>query len=205
MMFFRCSPIAIRVEAIARDACAGDDPAASIADRPKPAYDSNGRTTEVFMNKHIAGLAAITAAIVAATPAPAQDRIQAGSLTCDVSAGIGLIIGSQRQVYCTFTPASPGPIEVYTGSITRIGLDLGVTAGGIMVWVVYAPSRGPAGALAGEYAGASGEASFVAGLGANVLIGGSGSTVALQPVSVQGQTGINLAAGIAGLDLRFVR
>lgn len=160
------------------------------------------------MNKHIAGLAATLAALataLAATTAFAQDRIQAGSLTCDVSAGIGLIVGSQRQVYCTFTPATPGPIEVYTGSITRIGLDLGITGGGIMVWVVYAPTRRPIGALAGEYAGASGEVSFVAGLGANVLIGGSGSTVALQPVSVQGQTGINLAAGIAGLELRFVR
>jgi hypothetical protein len=74
-----------------------------------------------------------------------------------------------------------------------------------MIWVVYAPTTRPVGGLAGEYAGASAEASFVAGLGANVLVGGSGSTVALQPVSVQGQTGLNLAAGIVGLELQFVR
>lgn len=74
-----------------------------------------------------------------------------------------------------------------------------------MIWMVYAPTARPAGALAGEYAGASAEASFFAGLGANVLVGGSGSTVALQPVSVQGQAGLNLAAGIAGLQLQFVR
>ncbi|MFY9626452.1 MAG: DUF992 domain-containing protein [Rhodoplanes sp.] len=157
------------------------------------------------MKKHIAGAGVLAAALIAATAAPAQERIQAGSLTCDVSAGLGLILGSHRQVYCTFTPAVPGPVEVYTGSITRIGLDIGATTGGVMIWVVYAPTGRPEGGLAGEYAGASAEASIVAGLGANVLIGGSGSTVALQPVSVQGHTGFNLAAGIAGLELQFVR
>ncbi|MGZ8299803.1 MAG: DUF992 domain-containing protein [Rhodoplanes sp.] len=157
------------------------------------------------MRKHIAGAGVLVAAAMTAAAALAQERIQAGSLTCDVSAGLGLILGSQRQVYCTFTPAVPGPVEVYTGSITRIGLDLGATAGGVMIWMVYSPTARPAGALAGEYAGASAEASFFAGLGANVLVGGSGSTVALQPVSVQGQAGLNLAAGIAGLQLQFVR
>jgi len=131
--------------------------------------------------------------------------MQAGSVNCDVSAGIGLILGSHRQVYCTFTPAIPGPVEVYTGSFTRVGFDIGATTGGVMIWAVYAPTDRPAGGLAGTYAGASAEASIVAGLGANVLVGGSGSTVALQPVSVQGQKGLNLAAGIAGLELQFVR
>ena len=158
------------------------------------------------MRTHIVGLGVVlAAAIMAAAPAPAQERVQAGSLTCDVSAGIGLILGSQRQVYCTFTPAYPGPVEVYTGSITRVGFDLGATTGGVMIWVVYAPTGRPVGGLAGEYVGASAEASFVAGLGANILVGGSGSTVALQPVSVQEQTGLNLAAGIAGLELQFMR
>lgn len=158
-----------------------------------------------MIKKGIAGLSVLALALVLATAAPAQERIQAGSLTCDVSAGIGLIIGSQRQVYCNFIPAVPGPIEVYTGSITRIGIDLGVTTGGVMIWVVYSSTNRPIGGLSGEYAGASAEASVVAGLGANVLVGGSGNSVALQPVSVQGQTGINLAAGIAGLQLQFVR
>src|SRR6516164_3362956 len=73
--------------------------------------------------------------------AQAQDRVQAGSLTCDVSAGIGLIIGSQRNVSCTFTPSSPGPIEYYTGTISKLGIDLGVTTGGVMVWLVFAPTN----------------------------------------------------------------
>ena len=95
--------------------------------------------------------------------AQAQDRVQAGSLTCDVSAGIGLIIGSQRNVSCTFTPSSPGPIEYYTGTISKLGLDIGVTTGGVMVWLVFAPTNRPVGALQGSYAGASAEASVVAG------------------------------------------
>jgi hypothetical protein len=137
--------------------------------------------------------------------AQAQERVQAGSLTCDVSAGIGLIIGSQRNVSCTFTPASPGPIEYYTGTISKLGLDVGVTTGGVMVWLVFAPTNRPVGALQGSYAGASAEVSVVAGVGANGLIGGSNRTVALQPFSVQGQVGLNVAAGVAGLDLRWVR
>jgi hypothetical protein len=157
------------------------------------------------MKKHIAGACALAAAFTAATAAPAQERMQAGSLSCDMSAGLGLILGSHRQVYCTFTPADHAPVEIYTGAFTRIGFDIGATTGGLMIWVVYAPTDRPAGGLAGAYAGASAEASIVAGLGANVLVGGSGSTVALQPVSVQGQKGLNLAAGIAGLELQFVR
>ena len=137
--------------------------------------------------------------------AQAQDRVQAGSLTCDVSAGIGLIIGSQRNVSCTFTPSMPGPIEYYTGTISKLGVDVGVTTGGVMVWAVYAPTNRPRGALAGTYVGASAEASVVAGVGANGLIGGSNRTIALQPFSVQGQIGLNIAAGVAGLDLTYVR
>ena len=137
--------------------------------------------------------------------AQAQDRVQSGSLTCDVSAGIGLIIGSQRNVSCTFTPSLPGPIEYYTGTISKLGVDLGVTAGGVMVWLVFAPTSRPVGALAGTYVGGSAEATVVAGVGANALVGGSNRSVALQPLSVSGQVGLNIAAGVAGLDLRYVR
>ena len=104
-----------------------------------------------------------------------------------------------------FTPSQPGPREVYTGSITKFGLDLGATAGGEMVWAVYAPTNRRFGALAGHYGGASAEATVGAGLGANVLVGGSDRTVTLQPVSVQGQAGLNVAAGVAEIDLRPAR
>jgi hypothetical protein len=148
--------------------------------------------------------AALVLAVLSGS-AQAQDRVQAGQLTCDVSAGIGLIIGSQRNVSCTFTPSSPGPIEYYTGSISKLGIDLGVTTGGVMVWLVFAPTNRPVGALQGNYVGGSAEATVIAGIGANALIGGSNRTVALQPLSVQGQAGLNIAAGVAGLELRYVR
>jgi hypothetical protein len=106
---------------------------------------------------------------------------------------------------CTFTN-SRGEGEVYVGSIRRFGLDLGATAGGQMVWAVFAPSgRYTRGALAGSYSGASAEASVAAGLGANVLVGGSNRSFALQPLSVQGQTGLNLAIGVVDLELHAAR
>jgi Protein of unknown function (DUF992) len=132
-------------------------------------------------------------------------RIRTGVLNCDVSAGIGLIIGSQRSVNCLFTPDQPGPQEGYFGTITKFGLDIGATAGGAMFWAVYADTSRGYGFLAGEYAGASGEVTIAAGLGANVLVGGSSRTVALQPVSIQGQIGLNLALGVASLSLRPAR
>jgi hypothetical protein len=135
----------------------------------------------------------------------AQAPVAAGSLTCDVSAGFGVIIGSRRAVNCTFAPSQPGPVEFYSGTITKVGVDIGATSSGVLVWLVYAPTSRPAGGLQGTYAGATAEATFAVGLGANVLIGGSNRTVALQPVSVQGQVGLNVAAGVAELDLRFTR
>jgi len=155
----------------------------------------------------LAGASILALAVTSLSgPASAQaNRVQAGVLDCDVSAGIGLIIGSRKQVTCSFTPSAGGPREAYVGAIGKFGLDLGVTAGGRMVWAVYAPTNAPRAALTGTYAGASAEASVGAGLGANVLVGGSNRTIALQPLSVQGQAGINLAVGVAGLTLNPVR
>lgn len=151
-------------------------------------------------------IAAAALAVALGVPASTQaQRAKVGTLTCDISGGIGLIIASQKQVQCLFTPSEPGPREVYVGAIRKFGLDLGATAGGEMVWSVYAPTSGRAAALAGTYAGATAEATVGAGIGANVLIGGSDRTIALQPVSVQGQTGLNVAAGVAELELRPVR
>lgn len=150
---------------------------------------------------------AVVAAVTLPAPAMAQapNRTKVGTLTCDISGGIGMIIASKKDVTCMFTPSQPGPREVYVGSINKFGLDIGATTGGEMIWAVYAPSTRKFGALAGNYGGASAEATVGAGLGANVLVGGSDRTVALQPVSVQGQTGLNLAVGVTGLQLRPAR
>ena len=161
------------------------------------------------MHRRLSALAALAVVAALALPAPSiaqgRERTKVGSLTCDISAGIGLIITSKKELTCMFTPSQPGPREVYTGSITKFGLDLGATAGGEMVWAVYAPTNHRFGALAGHYGGASAEATVGAGVGANVLVGGSNRTVSLQPVSVQGQAGLNLAVGVAGLELRPAR
>ena len=150
--------------------------------------------------------AAVIAAVATPLPGFAQaGRVKAGTLTCDISCGIGLIITSHKDVSCMFTPSEPGPREVYVGGINKFGLDLGATAGGEMVWAVYAPTTRRFGALAGQYSGASAEATVGAGLGANVLVGGSDRTVALQPLSLQGQAGLNVAAGVAELTLRPAR
>jgi Protein of unknown function (DUF992) len=155
------------------------------------------------MGRHAIGAAAVMLAIASGPSAAQQSR--AGLLTCDVSAGIGLILGSRKDVSCTFTPERQGRREDYDGSITKFGLDLGITGGGVMVWVVFTDTVAGPGFLAGSYVGASGEASVGAGLGANVLVGGSSRTVALQPVSVSGQIGLNLALGVAALQLGLPR
>ena len=161
------------------------------------------------MFKPTSALAALAIVAAVSIPAPSMaqgaHRVKVGALTCDISAGIGVIIASKKTVVCAFTPAAPGPREVYTGSITKFGLDIGATSGGRMVWDVYAPTTEHFGALAGNYVGASGEATVGVGVGANVLVGGNNRTVALQPVSVQGQTGLNLAVGVSGLTLQPAR
>ena len=150
--------------------------------------------------------AALTAVIVC-MPAQAQRPVweQSGTLNCDVSGGIGFVVGSQRQVNCLFTPSYPAPPEQYVGTITKIGLDVGFTGGGQLVWSVLQSTTRRRGVLAGSYAGAAAEATVGAGLGANVLVGGNDRSVALQPLSIQGQVGLNVAAGIAEISLQFVR
>ena len=144
--------------------------------------------------------AAALLGVLAGAPAQAQNT-QVGLLQCDVSGGIGLIITSQRELICNFRN-SRGEYEVYTGAIRKFGLDVGATVGGQMAWSVFAPSgRISRGALAGVYAGASAEATVGAGLGANVLVGGSDRSIALQPLSIQGQAGLNVAVGVADLIL----
>ena len=155
------------------------------------------------MFRYAVGAAALTLAVASAAPATAQ-RVRAGVLTCDISAGMSFIVGSQKSVMCTFAPEPPGPEQVYSGSISKFGLDIGATGGGVMVWAVFTDSLAPPGAgfLAGDYFGASGQVTIAAGLGANVLIGGNNNTVALQPISVSTSVGLNFALGVAELRLR---
>ncbi len=137
---------------------------------------------------------------IAAAPASAKTGVKVGVLDCDVSAGVGFIIGSSKEVQCTFK-GNGGRTEQYVGRIGKLGVDIGATGPASMAWIVFAPGKVNRGALEGSYTGASAQATVIAGLGANVLVGGFRKTINLQPLSVQGQTGLNVAAGLASLSL----
>jgi hypothetical protein len=140
-------------------------------------------------------------AFVLATPAHAQGA-RVGVLNCNVSSGFGFIIGSSRSINCTFSGAG-GHLEHYVGTINRFGVDIGYIRGGVLIWSVLAPTAVPAPcALAGNYGGATAQATVGVGVGANVLIGGNGNSISLQPVSIEGTTGLNVAAGIASMSLQ---
>ena len=149
--------------------------------------------------------AAAALAALIASPVVAQSSVKVGTLTCDISAGIGLLISQQQTMTCVFDPANGGPPDRYTGRIDKFGLALGAVQQGTMVWGVLAPSSGfPHGALAGTYGGVGAEATAGAGLGANLLVGGTGRSFSLQPLTVQGQAGLNFAAGVTTLTLLSV-
>ncbi|HZY12329.1 MAG TPA: DUF992 domain-containing protein [Beijerinckiaceae bacterium] len=143
------------------------------------------------------------AGMITAAPACAQARV--GLLHCAVAPGAGMVVTSARALDCTFTPSTPGPVERYVGTVTRYGLDLGVTGPGDIDWGVLAPTAivGP-GALAGVYGGVGAVAAAGIGGGAALLTGGNGLTTSLQPLSVHGQSGANIAGGIEGIQLAYL-
>lgn len=137
----------------------------------------------------------------------AQDRIELGELECFVDEGTGFIIGSQKDISCVFTSfASEDIVDNYFGVINKFGLDIGTTEESYIKWIVVAPtnSQFTKGFLQGDYIGAQASATFAVGLGANVLVGGSSQTFALQPISLQSQKGLNIAAGVAEIELRSI-
>jgi hypothetical protein len=128
--------------------------------------------------------------------------VKVGDLTCNVASGWGFVFGSSKNLDCTFSPGGQ-PVEHYTGSISKFGVDIGYTDSGILVWGVFAPSSDVReGALQGDYAGASAQVTLGLGAGANALIGGLDKSIALQPLSVEGSKGLNVAAGIGSISLK---
>jgi hypothetical protein len=153
----------------------------------------------------ILGPALLAAALLAGAyaPASAQTALRLGVLDCDISAGVGLIFTEKQTMNCVYKPDNGGASELYTGKIEEVGIELGVTTGGVLTWVVLSAQKGvPRGALAGTYVGLSADASIGAGLGANALNGGFERAFVLQPYSVEAQTGVNIAAGMAKVTLR---
>lgn len=149
------------------------------------------------------GAAAVAALLAVANPAAAAG-VKVGVLTCHVSSGWGFIFGSSKDLHCNFSPSVRGYGERYVGTVSKFGVDVGYTAGGVLVWDVIAPtSTVRRGALAGAYAGATASATVGVGAGANVLVGGFNRSITLQPVSIEGNTGLNVAAGIGEITLHF--
>jgi len=156
------------------------------------------------MSKGLRFAAALAGSLGLATalagPAAAQGGLQVGTLTCNASGAWGFIFGSSRDIACTF--AGAGRVEYYRGQINKFGVDIGYTQGGVLLWTVVAPTAQlRPGDLAGTYGGATASATVGFGIGANALIGGSGNTIALQPVSIETNRGLNVAAGVAAMSL----
>jgi hypothetical protein len=151
----------------------------------------------------LAGVAAATlvASFVANAQQPLQ-RVQVGVLECRGGASVGFIVGSVTNLGCVLR-VDGVPDDRYVATIRKVGVDLGITEESALAWGVFAPSArlGP-GDLSGNYAGAQGSASVGVGVGGNVLVGGSNNSIALQPLSVQGQVGLSVAAGLESLELR---
>ena len=146
---------------------------------------------------------AFLAAFSGAAIAQARPPFRVGGLTCNTDPRVGLVLGSRQDMRCVFVASTTGQQYVYRGTIRRIGVDIGVTRGGTLFWAVFARnSQIGQGTLRGNYVGASGNVAIGVGLGAKVLIGGSRRTITLQPLSIEGQIGLNLALGVANLTLR---
>jgi len=156
------------------------------------------------MRAHLAaavlGAGLFAAALFGAAPANAETSVNVGALSCKVSGGIGFIFGSSKDLDCVFKDTN-GDTERYHGEIDKYGIDIGFTTESRIIWGVFAPGSVAKGALAGHYAGVTGEVEIGLGLGANVLVGGSSEQIALQPLSFSGGIGLNVAAGIASITL----
>ncbi len=149
-------------------------------------------------------LSVASAALVAAAAlAHAQSgRTQVGVLECRGGPNVGMIVGSVTNLGCVFR-SDGRPDDLYTARITKIGIDLGITTETALSWAVFAPTaRLGMGDLSGNYAGVDASAAVGVGLGGNAMIGGSANSFALQPLSIQGQTGLSVAGGVQSMELR---
>ncbi len=154
----------------------------------------------------MAGAAIVASALMAGSAAHAAPAgVKVGILTCNVEPGWSYVVGSTRPLECSYSP-NHGHGEHYIGKVQKVGLDIGYVDGATIVWAVIAPTSDVRpGALEGDYGGASASIAVGVGAGANVLIGGFDKSITLQPVSIEGQTGVNLAAGISSIKLEHAR
>jgi hypothetical protein len=147
--------------------------------------------------------AALALGALAAAPADAAG-VKVGVLTCHVSSGFGFIFGSSKDLRCNYRPNEHAG-EHYIGTVKKFGVDLGYTEGGEIIWGVFAPTSSlKPGALEGDYGGVTASAAVGVGVGANALVGGFDKSITLQPLSIEGMKGLNVAAGIGAISLKYV-
>jgi uncharacterized protein DUF992 len=160
---------------------------------------------DYFMRRFLiiaAGALAMLASSIGGAHAQQVQRVQVGVLECRGGASVGFIVGSVTNLGCVLR-AEGMPEDRYIATIRKVGLDLGITQESALAWGVFAPvARLGPGGLSGDYVGAQGSATLGVGVGGNVLVGGSANSIALQPLSVQGQVGVSVAAGLESLELR---
>jgi hypothetical protein len=76
--------------------------------------------------------------------ASAQTQARVGTLSCDVSAGVGLILVQKQALGCIFRPENGTPGVRYTGQITEYGVALGaVDKGSARTLVLVDPANNP--------------------------------------------------------------
>jgi len=148
-------------------------------------------------------IAGAAAAMFASAPqAAAASWVKIGVLQCEIESGTGMVVTSTKNMDCMFESSDGAGREAYSGTMSRVGIDIGKTDQGRLAWAVFAASSGdPDGRLEGRYGGVSAEATVGVGLGANALIGGFDRSIGLQPISLQSQQGLDIAFGIASLEL----
>jgi uncharacterized protein DUF992 len=169
----------------------------AIAPSPPSPEETDMKTFRLMLGAAVA----VAGLAIASTADAAPHGVRVGDLTCNVASGWGFVFGSSKDLHCTYR--GNGHREHYVGSISKFGVDIGYTEGGVLVWGVFAPTSDMRkGALSGDYAGATAQATVAVGVGANVLLGGLDKSIALQPLSVEGSKGLNVAAGIGAISLR---
>lgn len=149
------------------------------------------------------GFALVLGALLMGFAVPAAAQSPGGQLKCDVAGGVSFIFGSSRALDCVFTP-NEGPVEHYKGTINKYGIDIGYQKRGTLLWAVWSPAHyDKPGSLQGKYVGGTAQLAAGPGVSGNVLV--SGNKIELNPLSGGGARGINIAAGVAGLELVYVR
>jgi hypothetical protein len=134
----------------------------------------------------------------------ANSRIYIGSLSCNVGGSTGYVLASRKTLDCVFLNKEGTESAQYTGSIDKVGIDIGYTRAVHTIWRVYSLGsvRGPNN-LGGTYVGEQGTVAAGSQAGGNWIYGGPNAEVGMLASGVVQDAGYNLATGIAEMTLKL--